>query len=96
MRASISETLRQRRIAQGLTQQRVAAAAGVSRKTLSDLEAGRERITLGKLNRLLRAVGLELATREVSRRPTLDELADRYHGEEAPRSRQRARRKKAA
>jgi transcriptional regulator with XRE-family HTH domain len=95
MNASIPEALRQRRIAQGLSQQQLAAAAGISRKTLSELEAGRERITLARLNRLLRAVGLELATREASSRPTLDELADRYRGQDAPRSRRRARRKTA-
>ena len=93
---SIADTLRQRRVAQGLTQDQAAAAAGVSRRTLSDLETGRERITLGNLNRLLRALGLELATREASGRPTLDELSDRYRGEEAPKMRQRARRKKTA
>jgi transcriptional regulator with XRE-family HTH domain len=96
MATSLPHEIRQRRIAQGLTQQQVADAARVSRKTLSDFEAGRERITLGNLNRLLRAVGLELATREASRRPTLDELADRYRGEDVPRSRQRAGRKKTA
>ena len=92
----IGEALRQRRLARGLTQGEAAAAAGLSRKTLSDLEAGRERITLGNLNRLLRAVGLELATREAAGRPTLDELSDRYRGEEASKTRQRVRRKKPA
>lgn len=92
----ISELSRLRRVHQRLTQAQVAAAAGVSRRTISDFEAGRERITLGNLNRLLRALGLELATREASGRPTLDELSDRYQGEEAPKLRQRARRKKIA
>lgn len=96
MTTSLFNQFRQRRIDQGLTQDEVAAAAGVSRKTLSELEAGREKITLGKLSRLLRAVGLELATREASPRPTLDELADRYRGEDASTSRRRARRKKTA
>ena len=96
MATSVPRELRQRRIARRLTQQQLAAAAGVSRKTLSDLEAGREKIALGNLNRLLRAVGLELATREASLRPTLDELADRYRGEEASRTEPRARRKKPA
>ena len=92
----IGEALRKRRVAWGLTQDQAAAAAGVSRRTVSDFETGRERITLGNLNRLLRALGLELATREASGRPTLDELSDRYRGEEAPKMRQRARRKKTA
>jgi transcriptional regulator with XRE-family HTH domain len=92
--ASIAETVRLRRVSQGLTQDQAAAAAGLSRRTLSDFEAGRERITLGNLNRLLRALGLELATREASGRPNLDELGDRYRGEEAAKRRRRARRKK--
>ena len=90
----ISQVSRLRRVAQGLTQAQAATAAGLSRRTVSDFEAGGERITLGNLNRLLRALGLELTTRETSGRPTLDELSDRYRGEEAPKMRQRARRKK--
>jgi transcriptional regulator with XRE-family HTH domain len=92
--SSIVEPLRRRRVAQGFTQEQAAAAAGISRKTLSDLEAGRERITLANLQRLLRALGLELVVREAAGRPTLDELPDRYLGEEPSKIRQRARRKK--
>lgn len=93
----IAKTYRQRRVSQGLTQDQTAAAAGISRKTLSDFEAGGDGISLGNLNRLLRVLGLELATREASGRPTLDELADRYRSEEeAPKTLQRARRKKTA
>ncbi len=91
---AIAEAYRMRRVSQGLTQDQAAAAAGVSRRTVSDFEAGGERISLRNLNRLLRALGLELATRETSGRPTLDELSDRYRGEEAPKMRLRARRKK--
>jgi len=90
----ISEAVRQRRVAKGLTQENAASVAGVSRRTISDFEAGGNRISLGNLNRLLRALGLELAIREASGRPTLDELSDRYRGEEATITRQRARRKK--
>ena len=68
----------------------------MSRRTLSDLEAGRERITLGNLNRILRAVGLELTTREAAGRPTLDELSDRYRGDEVSLTRHRVRRKKSS
>ena len=93
---SIAEALRQRRVAKGLTQDQAASAAGVSRRTLSDFEAGGDRISLANLNRLLRALGLELAAREASGRPTLDELSDRYRGEEDTKTRQRARRKKTA
>jgi transcriptional regulator with XRE-family HTH domain len=93
---SIAKASRQRRVSQGLTQDQAATAAGVSRKTLSDFEAGGDGISLGNLNRLLRVLGLELATREASGRPTLDELSDRYRGEETPKTLQRARRKKTA
>jgi transcriptional regulator with XRE-family HTH domain len=89
------QAYRERRISLGLTQEQAATAAGVSRRTLIDFETGGERISLRNLNRLLRAVGLELATRERSPRPTLDELADHYRGEEIQKPRQRARRKKA-
>ena len=91
---AIAKACRQRRVSQGLTQEQAAAAAEVSRRTLSDFEAGGDRISLGNLNRLLRVFGLELAVREASGRPTLDELSDRYRGEEAPRNLLRARRKK--
>jgi transcriptional regulator with XRE-family HTH domain len=92
----IANAYRQRRVSQGLTQDQAAAAAAMSRRTLSDFEAGGDRISLGNLNRLLRVLGLELAAREASGRPTFDELSDRYRGEEAPKTRQRARRKKTA
>lgn len=91
---SIEKASRDRRVRLGLTQEQVAAAAGVSRKTLSDFENGGGRISFGNLNRLLHALGLELATREASGRPTLDELSERYRGEEIPKPRQRVRRKK--
>jgi len=90
----IERTFRQRRVILGMTQDHAAAAAGVSRKTLSDFENGRHKISLANLNRLMRAIGLELATREASGRPTLDELAKRYRGDEAGPERQRARPKK--
>jgi transcriptional regulator with XRE-family HTH domain len=92
----IARTYRQRRIAHGLTQDQAAAAAGVTRRTLSDFEAGGHRISVGNLNRLLGAVGLELSIREAAPRPTLDELTDRYRGDETPPLRQRVRRKKDA
>ena len=75
---SIGQVFRARRIRLGLTQDQAAAAAGLSRRTISDFENGGGRISLANLNRLLRVVGLELATREAIGRPTLDELSDRY------------------
>ena len=91
---SIEKEFRDRRISLGLTQEQAATAAGLSRRTLSDFENGGGKISLANLNRLLRATGLELATREASGRPTLDELADRYRGEEVPIARRRARHKR--
>ena len=86
------ETYRDRRLLLGLTQAEVALSAGISRKTLSDFENGRGKITLGKLTRVLRAVGLELMAREASSRPTLDELSERYPTDEPPVKIRRARR----
>lgn len=90
---AIEQVFRTRRVSLNLTQEAVAERAGVSRKTVSDFENGAGRINLGNLQRLLRAVGLELGLREASLRPTLDELAGRYSGEEAQKVRLRARRK---
>ncbi len=90
----LAQTFRERRVALGLTQEQAAAAAGLSRRTLIDFETGGSGISLGNLNRLLRAVGLALALREGSTRPTLDELADQYRGEDNPPLRRRARSKK--
>ncbi|MGQ0656078.1 MAG: helix-turn-helix domain-containing protein [Betaproteobacteria bacterium] len=85
-----------RRLERGITQEAAARAARLTRKTVSDFENGRSAISVANLSRLLAVVGLELVTREASRRPTLDELAERYRGEEAapesaPRRRARSR-----
>lgn len=93
---TLAETYRRHRVARGLTQNEVATAAGISRKTLSDFENGRSGITLANLQRLLRVVGLALTVRDASSRPTLDELSTRYAGQEPNKARQRARAKKPA
>lgn len=91
----ISATFRERRIALGLTQARVAELARISRKTVSDFERGVGATTLDILSRLLLAVGLELSTREASTRPVFDELASLYPDEaDQPRPTTRARAKK--
>ncbi len=92
---SLRQTFRDRRLALALTQEQAASRARLTRKTVSDFENGRSAINLANLSRLLAAVGLELTTRETSRRPTLDELAERYpiDEQEAPKPR-RARRRK--
>lgn len=82
----------ERRHRLGMTQDKVAAGAGIARKTISDFENGKTSMTLTKLIRLMRVVGLELTTREASSRPTLNELAERYSDEEPVKGpRQRAR-----
>jgi transcriptional regulator with XRE-family HTH domain len=78
-----------------MTQETAAHAARLTRKTVSDFENGRSSISAANLSRLLMAVGLELVAREASRRPILDELAQRYGGKQATKSepRQRARKR---
>lgn len=75
---AVVRTFLARRHDLNLTQGDVAQAARVSRQTVSDFENGRAAVALPTLVRLLASVGLELTTRELSARPTLDELADRY------------------
>ena len=84
---------RARRIALGLTQEQAAEAAGLGRGTLIAFERGEGGISLANLRRLMAAVGLELATREATRRPTFDELAERYGADDKPALRKRAPRK---
>jgi transcriptional regulator with XRE-family HTH domain len=90
---TIEQTFRDRRVKLGITQEDAARAAGMTRKTVSDFENGRGRMSLNNLNRLLGSVGLELAIREASPRPTLDELSTRYRGQEPEHARHRARRR---
>lgn len=87
---------RDRRIALGLGQEHVAAAANVSRRTLVSFESGQGGISLVNLRRLMAAVGLELTTREASRRPTLDELSEYYGADETAPQRRRVRKRKKA
>ena len=60
--AAVGALIRHQRISQGLTQQALADAAGVSRKFLIDLESGHERAELGKTMAVFAALGLSLAT----------------------------------
>ena len=81
-----------RRFALSLSQQDVADRARLSRKTVSEFENGKDSMSVANLQRLLGAVGLELTVRDRSRRPTLDEVAERYRpGESAPEPSQRRR-----
>jgi len=49
---------------------------------LRAFESGGLGISLGNLRRLFAIVGLDIATREASSRPTLDELEARYADDE--------------
>jgi transcriptional regulator with XRE-family HTH domain len=88
---SLRQTFIDRRLALQMTQAALAAAAGLTQKTVSDFETAKTSITLANLGRLLAVLGLELTTREASPRPTLDELAQRYPDEEEHRAPARAR-----
>lgn len=93
---AVREAFLERRLGLVLTQAEVAERSHVARKTVSDFENGRASISTATLAKLLATVGLELAVREASRRPTLDELQSRQHAAEpqAPPPPRRARRAK--
>lgn len=59
--AALGAIIRARRQDLGLSQQSLAADAGVSRKFIIDLESGHERAELGKTLAILTALGLSLA-----------------------------------
>lgn len=71
--------LRSARREAGLTQRRVAAAAGVTQPVVAAYEAGRRQPTLPMLEKLLRACGRELdvQTRPVRRLPDPERAAHR-------------------
>lgn len=93
---SLRAAFHARRLERGITQEAAAHAARLTRKTVSDFENGKSSISAANLSRLLAAVGLELAAREASRRPILDELAQRYGGEEASEGEPRRRARKGS
>jgi transcriptional regulator with XRE-family HTH domain len=86
----LSDTFRARRIAMRMTQEHAAVSAGLAKRTLAAFESGEGRISLANLRRLMAVVGLELTTREASRRPTLDELSECYGDDELQPLRKRA------
>jgi HTH-type transcriptional regulator/antitoxin HipB len=59
--ASLGRLLRQRRKSDRLTQAEAAALCGVGTRFLSELERGKATAELGKVLRVLRGLGLELA-----------------------------------
>lgn len=70
--------LRERRRALGLTQAHLAARARVSRRWLSDLEAGKERAELGLVIQTLHALGMiiDLQPEESTGQINLDDFLD--------------------
>jgi HTH-type transcriptional regulator / antitoxin HipB len=57
---ALAAALRGRRVALGWSQADIAAAAGVSRKFVSEVEAGKETVELGKVLSLADAIGLDI------------------------------------
>jgi len=80
----LAKTLRAWRLERDLTQQQLADAAGIPRRTYQRLEGGHVGTSTDSLLLALRALGLkvELTPR---RRPALDQLAAIYGNEEPDR-----------
>jgi transcriptional regulator with XRE-family HTH domain len=70
-------SLREARLAAGLTQSALARRAGTSQATLSAYESGRKVPSLDTLERLLSAAGARLAIRRPTAPPTEAQLARR-------------------
>jgi transcriptional regulator with XRE-family HTH domain len=77
----LGKTLRARRREGGLTQQALADAAGVPRRTYQRLEAGHPGTRIDVLILALRALGLRIVLTP-RQRPTLDELGAIYGNED--------------
>ena len=58
--ADLGRLIRERRLAQGLTQQDLADAAGTGRRFISELEAGKATLELGKVLIVCAALGLDI------------------------------------
>ncbi len=67
MDARIGTFVRQRRKANGLTQQQLAELAGVARRFVSELERGKETVRLGAVNQVLAVFGKTLGVIEAPR-----------------------------
>ena len=72
---AIGRAIREERKKRRMTQREIAAAAGIARATLSQIENGSIReIGIRKVLRVLDCLDLELATRPRGAPPTLEEL----------------------
>lgn len=74
---SILAKLKNARIAQKLSQEELARAAGIPRRTYQRLEGGDPGTSIDTLFRALDALGLTL-TASATARPTLEELGELY------------------
>lgn len=59
--SNVAHNLRQARLRQGLSQEKLAASAGVSRRMLINIETGASNVSLATLDRLAAALGLSFA-----------------------------------
>lgn len=66
--------LRERRKVIGLSQAQLAAAAGLTRARISELEHGKANLSLRSYLRLVQALGAALYLEPASARPTLTQL----------------------
>lgn len=77
MLLEIGEEIRRVRKLRKITQQQIADDLGMSRATISQLEAGSvQEIGIRKVIRILDYLGLELRVRKAGIPPTLDELRE--------------------
>lgn len=71
----LGNRMRQARKEKKLTQAQLAGMAGISRKTLGEIESGTVvDVGIRKVERVLDILGLELAVRPLGAPPTLEEL----------------------
>lgn len=71
----LGSKIRQSRKEKNLTQAQLAGMAGITRKTLSQIETGTvSDIGIRKVERTLEILGLELSVRPAGAPPTLEEL----------------------
>ncbi len=76
----LGATLRKQRTEKGLTQIAFAKISGIPLRTLIRMEAGDAAVAVGTYTLAARALGVKLSViaASVRRRPTLDEVYDRY------------------
>lgn len=73
----LGEEIRKARKFRKVTQDQIARALGMSRATISQLEAGTvQELGIRKVMRILEYLGLELRVRKASPPPILDELRE--------------------